>query len=73
MKKESDVKVAILLNAIGEETVELFNTFMLSDSEKDNFDWVIKAFEEYANPPWNVVVERYVFNSRVQNEHESFS
>lgn len=71
-KKESDIKVALFLNAAGEEAVEVFNTLNLSEEEKENYDVVIKKFESYTTPKRNVVVERFIFNKRVQEEGEPF-
>ena len=42
--KASDVQVAILLNCLGEEAVELFNTFNLNDTQRKSFNDVITAF-----------------------------
>lgn len=71
-KKESDVKVAIFLNAVGEEGIELFNTFDLSEGDQNDYDKVVNAFERHIAPKRNVVVERFIFNKRVQELNESF-
>ncbi|XP_054723301.1 uncharacterized protein K02A2.6-like [Uloborus diversus] len=71
-EKKSEVKVAMLLNAIGEEGIEIFNTFDLSDEDKQDYEKVIEAFELYATPKKNVVVERFIFNNRVQGQGENF-
>ena len=55
--KESDVQVAILLNCLEEEAVELFNLFDLNDNQWKSFIDVITAFENYAYPRRNVIVE----------------
>lgn len=46
--------------------------FDLSETHWKDYDKVLKAFEDYATPRWNVVVERYLFNSRCQEEGEHF-
>ena len=71
-RKKSDIKVAILLNIIGDEAVELYNTFDLSDVDKNKYESVLTAFENYCIPKKNVVVEHFKFNSRIQFELESF-
>ncbi|XP_029055276.2 uncharacterized protein K02A2.6-like, partial [Osmia bicornis bicornis] len=71
-KTEEEVKVAILLNLIGEEAVELFNTFTLTEQQKKVTQNVIDAFEAYCMPKKNVVYERYLFNNRNQKEGEKF-
>lgn len=71
-KKSEDVKVAILLNVIGEDSVELYNTFNLSEDSANEFKDVLKAFEEYTSPKKNIVIERFNFNSRSQDPCETF-
>lgn len=71
--KPSETKVALLLNSIGEDSVELFNTFTLTDENRKCYKAVVAEFENYANPRKNVVVERFVFNRRKQLQGESFN
>lgn len=71
--KTNDQKVAILLNAIGEEGVEIYNTFKFeTDTDKDNLEKVLSEFEKYTSPKKNVVYERYKFYMRSQQEGELF-
>ncbi|GBM50140.1 hypothetical protein AVEN_63900-1 [Araneus ventricosus] len=70
--KSSEVKVAILLNAAGEEAVEVFNTFNLSAEDRKGFDKVENHFEKFTTPKRNVVVERFIFNQHCQEEGETF-
>lgn len=72
-EKDNKLKTAILLNVIGEDAVELYNTFNLSDGDKSDYEKVIKQFEEYADPKKNIVMERFHFNSRDQQENEPFN
>ena len=70
--KPKEVKTAILLNVIGEDGVELFNTFYLEEEDKSDYDKVLYEFEKYASPRKKVVVERFLFNTRKQQEGEPF-
>ena len=70
--KARDVQVAILLNFLGEEAVEPFNTFDLNDNQRKSFNNVIAAFKNYANRRRNVVVEWYLFNCQVQEQNKKF-
>lgn len=70
--KPEEVKAAILLNFIGEDAVEIFNTFGLSEEEKKNEKEILKAFENYCIPKKNVVYERYQFYKRDQKMGEPF-
>ncbi|KAL9977219.1 hypothetical protein ACROYT_G014598 [Oculina patagonica] len=54
----------------GEEALEIFNTFGLSNEDKDKINVVIKKFEEYCTPKKNVAYERHVFNTRAQGATE---
>lgn len=70
--KTDEVKIAMFLNSIGDEALQLFNTFQLSEAEKTSFDKVITAFETYCNPRKSTVFNRYKFFIRYQEEQESF-
>ena len=70
-KLADDVKMAILLNIMGEEAVEVYNGFNLKEEEK-KYDHVIATFEKYCIPKKNVVFERYLFNKRCQEDGEEF-
>ena len=60
-EKDEEVKVAILLHTIGEDALDLFNTFTFADDEDGTVDGILKAFEAYCSPEKNVVFERYQF------------
>ncbi|KAG8301150.1 hypothetical protein J6590_059555 [Homalodisca vitripennis] len=51
--KEDKVKVAMLLHCIGDEGMEIYNTF--KQDEADTFKKVIKLYDAYFNPKKNVV------------------
>ncbi|GFX79804.1 transposon Ty3-G Gag-Pol polyprotein [Trichonephila clavipes] len=63
------IKIAILLNLLGSEGLEIYNTFMLES--KANFSEVLQKFEKYCSPRQNVVYERYKFFSCVQLEGQT--
>lgn len=71
-KVDNERKVAILLNTIGEEGLEKFNTFNLSAEEKKDPDKVLKAFSDYCSPKANQTIDRHLFFTRVQQSGESF-
>ncbi|GFU04967.1 transposon Ty3-G Gag-Pol polyprotein [Trichonephila clavipes] len=47
------IKIAILLNLLGSEGLEIYNTFKLES--KANVSEVLQKFEEYCSPQRNVV------------------
>ncbi|GFY13486.1 transposon Ty3-G Gag-Pol polyprotein [Trichonephila clavipes] len=53
------IKIAILLNLLGSDGFEIYNTFKLES--KAIFSGVLQNFEEYCSPRQNVVYERYKF------------
>ncbi|UYV83505.1 K02A2.6-like, partial [Cordylochernes scorpioides] len=69
--KPHKLKVAILLNFIGEEALEVFNTFHLKEDEAENFDLVINKFDDFCEPKKNVIFERFKFFSATQKDGES--
>ena len=42
----------------------------LDESQRDKIDVLFNKFEEYCKPKQNVTVERYCFNTRVQDKGE---
>lgn len=71
-EKTSEVRAAIFLNIVGEEAIEKFNTFDLSDAERKDAEKVMKAMEDYCMPKSNESVDRHIFFNRKQNPGESF-
>ncbi|KAG5898858.1 hypothetical protein JTB14_003252 [Gonioctena quinquepunctata] len=71
--KSDKIKIALLLNTIGSEGVETFNTFKFEspDDEKE-YDKVVREFKKYCAPRKNRTYERFVFNNRVQAPDEPF-
>ena len=64
------MQCSTLLTVAGEEALEIFNTFGLTDEHKVKIDVVIKKFEEYCTPKRSVTYERHVFNTRAQGATE---
>ncbi|XP_055643206.1 uncharacterized protein LOC129779642 [Toxorhynchites rutilus septentrionalis] len=69
---ENDVKVAILLSVIGSEGMDVFNILPLHPDNKDDFDEVMGAFDDYCGQKKNVLFERFMFTHRRQLEGEKF-
>ncbi|XP_036347184.1 uncharacterized protein LOC118756529 [Rhagoletis pomonella] len=72
-KKEEDRKVAVFLHVIGDEALEKYNTFGLSEADDKKLNAVIKAFEDFCSPKANETVERHVFLTRAQQSGENFT
>lgn len=71
-EKSDDVKVAILLNIMGEEGVEIFNNLKLTEAEKKNYEKVMQQFELYMNPKKNIIYGSFKFYSKDQQKNENF-
>lgn len=66
-------RIALLLTVAGPQAIEVFNTFeFASAADKEKYNEVIAKFEAYCSPKKNIVYERYVFRSRMQQAGETF-
>ena len=70
--KEEKIKVALLLHVLGEEALEIYNSFDMTEAEKASYNNTMTKFQEYCVPQSNISVESYKFNMRVQGPTESF-
>ena len=70
--KEDAARVATFLTVIGEEVVDVYNTFNWPN-EGDNLkiDRILEKFDAFCDPRKNTIYERYVFFSRNQENGES--
>ena len=65
IKKPEKQRVAIFLHLVGEEALEIYNTFSLSTAEQ-KLDVLFQKFEDYCNPRRNITFERHKFFTCVQ-------
>ena len=71
-KKAQEVRVASLLNVIGKEGMDMYETFQWENSSDAlKIDKVLEKFEERCVPARNETYERYVFFKREQLSNES--
>lgn len=70
--KPEETKIAAFLNLIGDDGLELHNSFTYEKDEDKTLESLKKKFEEYCSPTANVIFERYKFNSIVQQENQPF-
>lgn len=64
-------KIALLLTVAGRAALDVYNTFVFSEEERDTLPAVLSKFEDYCTPRKNETYERYVFRNRMQKETES--
>ncbi|GBM37649.1 hypothetical protein AVEN_132093-1 [Araneus ventricosus] len=60
-----------LLYIMGEQAEDIFSSFGLSETEQDDFDIVLKKFNDHFVVKKNTIFERAQFNKRVQLDDES--
>jgi hypothetical protein len=73
-KETEKVLCAILLHLIGNEGLEIYNTFTFGEGEgedRDKLSVLKKKFEDYVNPRKNTVFERYKFWQCKQQKDET--
>lgn len=61
----------MLPTVAGLSALVVYNTFVLTEDEKDKSNAVIAKFEQYCTPKKNETYERYVSRNRMQKESES--
>ncbi|XP_068690629.1 uncharacterized protein [Montipora capricornis] len=72
IEENEKVQCAILLRTIGEDGLEIYNTFRFATGEDPNkIAHLKKKFEDYFNPRKNTVFERYKFWECKQQDGES--
>ncbi|XP_076296613.1 uncharacterized protein LOC143216916 [Lasioglossum baleicum] len=64
-------RVAMLLNCIGNDALDVFNTFGLQ-ADTLTTKSIFEKFEEYVKPRVNIVIERHKFHTRRQQVNELF-
>lgn len=70
--KSQEQQVAIFLTIIGEDGLELYNSFTLTSAEQKSLDAIKGKFDEYCSPKKNIIFERFKFNSVIQKEGQTF-
>lgn len=70
--KPDKLKVALLLNLMGDEAIDVYNTFTFAENEsRDELKVVVDKFDQYCKPRKNVVYDRFKFFSRSQEPGET--
>ncbi|XP_063370715.1 uncharacterized protein LOC134659037 [Cydia amplana] len=70
--ESAEVQASLLVNLIGSEGFDVFQTFTFAaDTEKDDVQAIIKKFDAYFGAKVNTTLLRYKFFTRNQEEGES--
>ena len=68
------MRASMLLSAIGEDVVKIFNTFTWRVGEQDDkMKDALTKFDEYCKTRTQVIYQRYHFNNRKQEAGESIA
>lgn len=52
---------SLMLYSMGEEGLDIYNTFELKKEEQNNFDVLVSNFDKYFLPKINITYERHKF------------
>ena len=69
-KREESVRLTTLRSAMGRECLQILLNLNLSEEDKTKIDRCMDSLENYFKPSRNVVYERYVLNTCVQQSEE---
>ena len=70
-RREESVRLATLRSSMGRECLQILLNLNLPEDDKKKIDKCLEALESYFKPSRNLVYERYVFNTCVQQSEES--
>ena len=61
--KSDEVKIAILLNIVDKDDIELYNKFNLQEAENKDLAKVLQCFEEHRNPKKMLYMKHLSFSA----------
>jgi len=70
-QKPEKVQLSMLLSAIGDEALRVYNTWTFVDDEQNKLAAVLTRFEEYCQPKKNILYERFQFWNSTQEVGEN--
>ena len=70
--KDKKIVATTLLSVLGKECLRVCRNLPMTEDERQDADVILTKLNEYFEPKWNTIFERYVFNSRSQKADESF-
>lgn len=70
--KPANVQAATFMSAIGPDATMIFNTFNLSEEDKNNINVIKHKFDQYFSPKINQTYTRYLFFNKIQGKDELF-
>ena len=71
-KKPQKVVVATLISIMGQECYKIYKNLPLSDAERKSSSTIIEKLTAEFESKRNIIYERYLYNSTIQETDESF-
>ena len=71
-KKDKTIIVATLHAIMGKDCYRVLKNLAMTDDERKSPEKIIEKLGEYFEPQKNIIYERFMFNSRVQESTETF-
>ena len=59
--KDEQMQCAVFLHTIGDEALEVYDTFTFTENEENKIESLRGKFDAYCSPKKNVTYERYLF------------
>lgn len=69
--KDPEIQCSTLLHIIGEDALDIYNTFEIAAQDRNKLDVLMKKFTAHFIPQKNVTYERHVFNTTSQKPGET--
>jgi len=71
IEKGEEIRLPTLLSIIGQEALEIYNTFEWRENELKSVENTLLKFETFCKPKKNVTYERFILLTRKQNADEN--
>lgn len=72
-KQDKKFKVAMFMNALGEKCVDIYNSFDLPDDKVDDYDEIVKKFDEVFGKSGDANLQRHKFFEVSQTSDQKFN
>ena len=66
-EKGENIQCATFLHMIGEDALNIYDTFTFQDNEINKIQILIDKFDQHFSPQKNITYQRYLFNTCSQN------
>ena len=71
-KKAANVQVGTLFSVIDKECQQIYKNLPVLAEERADIQKILERLTNYFEPPQNIIYQRYMFNSCIQEQGEKF-